>query len=53
MSLAHEGVIERDEKGYLIRIPDEIVASLRWQEGDKVKIEMNEWKGRLVIVVYK
>jgi antitoxin component of MazEF toxin-antitoxin module len=51
--MAYEGVIERDEKGYLIRIPEDIVKNLRWKEGDKVKIEMNEWKGRLVIVVYK
>ncbi|ABM80923.1 hypothetical protein [Hyperthermus butylicus] len=52
--MAHyEGVIEKDEKGYLIRLPDELMASLRWKEGDKVKIEMSEWRGRLVIVVYK
>jgi translation initiation factor IF-1 len=51
--MVHEGVIDRDEKGYLIRLPEELMASLRWREGDKVKIEMSEWRGRLVIVVYK
>ncbi|BES81218.1 hypothetical protein [Pyrodictium abyssi] len=51
--MAYEGVIDRDEKGYLIRLPEELMASLRWREGDKVKIEMSEWRGRLVIVVYK
>ena len=49
----YEGLVERDEKGYLIRLPDELVTSIRWREGDKVKIEMSEWRGRLVIVVYK
>ena len=49
----YKGVIERDEKGYLIRLPDELMASLRWRVGDKVNIEMSEWRGRLVIVVYK
>jgi len=51
--MVYEGVIDRDEKGYLIRLPDELMASLRWREGDKVKIEMSEWRGRLVIVVYR
>ena len=51
--MVYEGVIDRDEKGYLIRLPEELMASLRWREGDKVKIEMSEWRGRLVIVVYK
>ena len=51
--MVHEGVIDRDEKGYLIRLPEELMASLRWREGDRVKIEMSEWRGRLVIVVYK
>ncbi len=51
--MAYEGVVERDEKGYLIRIPDEVVASLRWKEGNKVKIEISEWRGRVVIVIHK
>jgi len=51
--LAYEGVVERDEKGYLIRLPDEVVGSIRWREGDRVKIEVSEWRGRVVIVVYK
>ncbi len=51
--LAYEGVVERDDKGYLIRIPDEVMASIRWREGDKVKIEISEWRGRVVIVVHK
>lgn len=51
--MAYKGVVERDEKGYIIRLPDELVASLRWREGDEVKIEMSEWRGRLVVVVYK
>ncbi|WP_168371323.1 hypothetical protein [Pyrodictium occultum] len=51
--MGYEGVIDKDEKGYLIRLPEELVASLRWREGDRVKIEMSEWRGRLVIVVYK
>ena len=51
--MAYEGVVERDEKGYFIRIPDEVVKSIRWKENDKVKIELSEWRGRVVIVVYK
>ncbi len=51
--MAYEGVVERDEKGYFVRLPDEVVASIRWKEGDKVKIEISEWRGRVVIVVYK
>ncbi len=51
--MAYEGVVERDEKGYLVRIPEEVIASIRWREGDKVRIELSEWKGRVVVVIYK
>jgi antitoxin component of MazEF toxin-antitoxin module len=51
--VAYEGVVEKDEKGFLVRIPEEVVASLRWKQGDKVKIEISEWRGRVVIVIHK
>jgi len=51
--MSYEGVVEKDEKGYLVRLPDEVVASIRWKEGDRVKIELSEWRGRVVIVIYK
>ncbi len=52
-SQRYEGVVEKDEKGYLVRLPEELVNVMRWKEGDRVIIEMSEWRGRLVVVLYK
>ncbi|GEM_PF-6699149 len=51
--MSYEGVIDRDERGYLVRLPSEILESLRWREGDRVKLDISEWRGKVVIVVYK
>ncbi len=51
--MSYEGIIDRDERGYLIRIPPEIIESLRWKEGEHVKLDISEWRGKVVIVVYK
>ncbi|MET1128481.1 MAG: hypothetical protein ABWW70_04105 [Thermoproteota archaeon] len=51
--MAYSAKVEKDDKGFLIRIPEELMASIRWREGDSVKIEISEWRGRVVLVVYK
>ena len=48
-----DAVLERDEEGYLVRLPEELVSSLRWSVGEKLRVEISEWKGRIVLVVYK
>ena len=45
--------LEKKGKGYFIRLPEELVESLRWRDGEKIEVEVSEWKGRLVLVAYR
>ena len=45
--------LEKKDEGYIIRLPEELVDSLRWRDGEKIEVEVSEWKGRLVLVAYR
>jgi len=54
MSSKFEATVEKQGDYYVIKVPADVVEKmLRWREGDKVTVEMSEWRGRLVLVVYK
>jgi len=54
MSSRFEAIVEKQDNHYVIKVPADVVEKmLRWREGDRVVVEMSEWRGRLVLVVYK
>ena len=48
-----EARLEKGGEGYFVGLPEELVESLRWRHGEKLEVEVSEWKGRLVLVAYR
>ncbi len=48
-----EAVLDKSGEDYLIKLPGDLVSSLRWRPGEKLEVEISEWKGRIVLVVYR